>query len=120
MSRIIAWLTAALRTPSSFPAQPWAYARNQFGHGYIVGGLPAALWPPAFVIVLFGYMVWEAVQILRYGSRISDSLDDYANVMTVALAAALHEPALLIVHALYLASGVMGRLEDGASTNGEL
>jgi len=33
-----------LRRPSSYREGPWAYARNQMGHGYLVGGL-RRIWP---------------------------------------------------------------------------
>lgn len=102
-----------LRSPSAYRGQPWAYARNQIGHGYIVGGLPVwLLGPGALVPLLILYAVWEAIQWRRYGADLSDCIEDAAHVLAVALAVALAAPALLLVHALYLAAGIVWRIEQ--------
>ncbi len=106
------WLFELLRTPSSFPADPWGYARNQIGHGYIVGGLPVLIWPPLIFPLILGYLIWEDIQITRYHGSLADSADDTANVLTIALAAWLWQPALLIVHLMFLISGVLKRIEE--------
>ncbi len=106
------WLLKLLRSPSSFPADPWGYARNQMGHGYIVGGLPVLIWPPLIFPVILGYLIWEDIQITRFRSELSDSVEDAANVLTIALAVWLWQPALLLVHLLFLIAGVLKRIEE--------
>ncbi len=102
-----------LRSPSAFLHDRWGYARNQLGHGYLVGGL--ALFLPVWA-VLAGYWAWEMVQIDRYRARPWDSVEDFANVAVIAFAvtipaASLH---LMAVHALYLLAGFLRRLHaDG-------
>ena len=106
------WLFELLRTPSSFPADPWGYARNQIGHGYIVGGLPVLIWPPLIVPLIIGYILWEDLQITLFLADLSDSLEDLANVAVVALAAWLMQPLILVIHLLFLAAGIRRRVEE--------
>lgn len=109
---MIRWLVGLLRTPSSFPADPWGYARNQIGHGYIVGGLPVLIWPPLILPLILAYLIWEDLQVTLYHGTLSDSLEDTANVATVALAAWMHQPLVLVIHLLFLAAGTRRRVEE--------
>ena len=95
-----------LRSPSSFDKDRWGFARNQVGHGYIVGGIGALAigwW------ILPIYAGWEAVQRWQFGADLWDNVEDFANVMTVALAAITGNPWFLVVHAAYLLSGWLRR-----------
>ena len=103
------WLLSLLSTPSSFPADPWGYARNQIGHGYLIGGLGALL--VGILPILILYLAWEAVQYLRFGGTLSDGLEDFANVLAVALAAALWRPEIILIHTVYLAAEFSARME---------
>lgn len=104
------WLLSLLSTPSSFPDDPWGYARNQIGHGYIVGGLGAfafGVWP-----VLVIYLAWEWAQYALYGGTLSDGLEDFANVLVIALAVSLMRPELILIHTIYLAAEFSARFES--------
>lgn len=103
------WLFSLLATPSSFPSDPWGYARNQIGHGYVVGGLGTlifGIWP-----VLALYLVWEWVQYRRFGGSLSDGIEDCANVLAVALAVSLWRPEVILIHSIYLAAEFSARME---------
>lgn len=106
------WLFELLRTPSSFPTDPWGYARNQLSHGYLIGGLPVLIFPWLAVPVILIYLLWENHQIQFYDSELSDSIEDFANVLTILLAVVLHNPALLFVHFLFLLVGIQKRVEE--------
>lgn len=110
--KIAWWFWELLSVPSSFRAQPWKFARNQTFHGYLIGGLPVFFYPDSLVIVAVGYMVWEQIQILGFDGEPSDSLEDFAHVMTIGLAAQLHEPALVLAQLMFLAAGIMWRVEE--------
>ena len=104
------WLLLQLRTPTAFLTDPWAYLRNQAGHGYLIGGLGTiifGLWP-----VLILYAVWEAIQRSFYGADLSDDIEDFANVAAVALAVSSGRAEPLIIHALVLAAGFFWRREQ--------
>lgn len=117
MKRPLAFMRSLLRSPSSYAGQPWAYARNQAGHGAI-GALFVALFgwqviPGAMV----AYAVWEFVQWKRYEAEAFDGFDDAANVLACAVAAAaLPDWALaggiMAAWALGLASGWLRRISE--------
>jgi len=98
-----------LRTPSGFEGRPWAYARNQIGHGYLVGGLPVLMGVP-IAAVLTVYAVWELVQWTRFGGALWDGIEDAAHVSLIALAASIGEAWLLLPHALFVVAGTLRRL----------
>lgn len=95
-----------LRSPSAYEHDRWGFARNQLGHGYIVGGF-GALFVGWWILPV--YAAWEAVQMDQYRSKPWDSVDDFANVMTIALAAITNQPLFLAAHAAYLISGWLRR-----------
>lgn len=99
-----------LRTPSAFPRDPWGFARNQIGHGYLVGGLGAMLLP-VWWIVLPLYAAWEFAQIENFRARPWDSVEDFANVAVISFAVARPDAWLFFaaVHALFLLSGWLRR-----------
>lgn len=75
--------------PDDFATDPYGYATNQAGHGYIIG-MPIALalipfWGPyatPIVIALAYGIVWEI--IIQRGKKWADSLEDTAHVMAGA------------------------------------
>ena len=101
-----------LKTPSAFRGRPWAYGRNQFLHGYAIGGLPVYLWPEGLPIFVAFYISWEQIQLLWYNGELSDGMEDFAHFMTIALAVYLHQPALMLVQLLFLAAGILFRYEE--------
>lgn len=117
---MIRWLLWLLRTPTAFPADPWRYARNQLGHGYLVGGLGALLL--GLHIVLPGYILWEWLQRRFHGADLSDGIEDFANVATIGFAAAVWQaggtawPAFIAIHTIYLAAGMAYRREQQRAT----
>lgn len=97
-----------LKTPSSFEGQPWAFARNQIGHGYILGGgLTLLLSLPAAMAI---YLAIEAVQVVFFESELWDSVEDYAFFLAIAFAAAFNFWPLLVIHSLFLIAGTCRRL----------
>lgn len=103
------WLLSLLSTPSSFPADPWGYARNQIGHGYLIGGLGALL--VGILPILILYLAWEVVQYRRFGGALSDGIQDFANVLAVAMAVSLLRPEIILIHTVYLAAEFSARME---------
>lgn len=103
------FLLQLLKTPSSFEGEPWKYARNQIGHGYILGGGLTLLFslPAALAI----YFAIEAIQLMFFGSELWDSVEDYAFFLTIALAASFSFWPLLVVHSMFLIAGVCRRLK---------
>lgn len=95
-----------LRTPSAFEHDRWGFARNQIGHGYIVGGLGAMLigW---WILPL--YFLWEVAQEMFYNAQPWDNFEDFANVLVVCLAVMTANPWFLAVHVVYLVSGWLRR-----------
>jgi hypothetical protein len=112
---MIRWILRLWHTPSSFPGKPWGYALNQLGHGYVIGGLPAAIWgPSALLPLILGYIaIVELPQFLFWGGDPADGLEDSAHVATVAVAIAHGLWPALAAHALFVAAGVAARLETG-------
>ena len=99
-----------LRTPSAYWNDPWGFARNQIGHGYLVGG-GLALVLPAWWLVLPLYAAWEFVQIENFRARPWDSVEDFANVALISFAVARPDAWLFFAaaHALFLLSGFLRR-----------
>lgn len=112
---MIRWLLNLWRTPSAFKGSPWPYALNQLGHGYVIGGLPAALWgPPALVPLLMVYLaVVELPQLLFWRGELADGIEDTAHVATVAVAIAYGVWPALAAHALFVAAGTVARMHTG-------
>lgn len=106
------WIFKLLRSPSSFPADPWGYARNQMGHGYIVGGLPVYIWPNSIVLVWLVYLIWEQIQLIKYNGELSDGLEDFTQVLAISLAVYLHQPALMVVQLMFMLVGILFRYEE--------
>lgn len=109
-------MISLLTSPSFFRRDPWGFARNQSGHGYIVGGLgtllaQAWLGPWGVPAVLAVYALWEWVQVGRYGGEVWDSIEDMANVAVIAAATVNPETFLwfMAIHALYLGAGFLRR-----------
>lgn len=100
-----------LRTPSSFPGQPVAWARNQAGHAGVGMLLVWFLGPWSFAVLGVAYALWEGIQWRRYGGEDWDCVQDWAFVMTGALVPAM--PLLLVPLAAFLGAGYLRRL-DGA------
>lgn len=101
------WLVKLLKSPSSFRHDPNGYLRNQAGHAYIVGG-GLSIFLPIWLIAL-GYALWEFTQWQWYRAELDDCLEDMAHVMLIAVAVSLMAPELILVHALFLASGYYWR-----------
>lgn len=117
MTRFIAFLSDLIRKPSSFRADPWGHARNQFLHGYAIGLLGTWLtgWLlgiPGWAFVIPFYLLIEAYQITARDGEISDSVEDFANVLVMIFAATALHPGFFIIHALYLIAGLLWRMED--------
>jgi len=112
---MIRWILTLWRTPSDFAGRPWAYALNQLGHGYIIGGISAALWgPPALLPLIVAYVVIvEFPQFAFWDGKLADGIEDTAHVATVAVAIAFGVWPALIAHALFVAAGVVARLQTG-------
>lgn len=101
-------LARLLKTPSAFPADPRGYLENQTGHAYIVGGGLAYTGLP-LVVILIGYLLWEAVQWWWYDALLWDCLEDTAHVMIVACAVRYLLPMLVVVQLLFMAAGYLQR-----------
>lgn len=106
------WLLDLLRRPSSFRDDPLGYARNQFGHGYIVGGGLTILGMPLWLIVI-GYAIWETIQWGFYDATVDDAFEDLGHVALVAAAFHLMAPELLLVQACFVAAGYFWRKQSG-------
>lgn len=112
---MIRWLLNLWRTPSSFPGQPWRYAANQLGHGYLIGALPIVLWGPCTLVpaILVYVALVELPQILWWRGKLADGIEDAAHVATVAVAFAYGVWPVLAAHALFVAAGTVGRMQTG-------
>ena len=124
MKAILAYLRRLLRSPSSYTAQPWAYARNQIGHG-AVGALFVSLWGWQVIPgAMLAYAVWEFIQWKRYDAEAYDGFEDAANVMQWAMAAACVPYSVglaggvLAASLLGLASGILRRRMEAADAFG--
>jgi len=92
-----------LLTPDGFPSDPRGYALNQIGHM----ALGAALaWLIGLPLTLLACIAWEAVHVRR-GGHLWDSFEDFAFVLTGALAPVSLGAAA--VAAPMLASGLLRR-----------
>ena len=120
MTRFIHWLARLWRTPSDFEGSPLEYAINQLGHGYLIGGLPAAIWgPEALVPQILGYLaVVELPQLVFWRGRVADGLEDAAHVATVAVAVAYGLWPALAAHGLFVAAGTVARMNIGGQDGG--
>lgn len=102
-----------LRSPSSFPKDPWGYLLNQLGHGYIVGGLPVLVFgPEALAWILLAYATWEVLQFFVYDGTLSDGVEDFTNVAVIGCASVMGLPILFAIHAMYLLVGWTIRMEN--------
>lgn len=113
---MIYWFLYQLwRTPSDFEGRPWAYALNQLGHGYLIGGLPTALWGPAALlpVIIFYLIIVELPQLLLWNGELADGIEDAAHVATVAVAVAYGVWPALVAHALFVAAGLVARMQSG-------
>ena len=112
------WLIDLIQTPSAFRDDPWGYARNQIGHGYAIGFL-GTLWLGWWWVIPF-YIAIEVYQITARGGEVSDSIEDFANVAVMVLAATTLHPGYLAIHAIYLLAGFIWRREmQSASRKGK-
>ena len=112
---MIRWLLNLWRTPSAFKGAPRAYALNQLGHGYVLGGVPAVLWgPSALLPLILGYLaIVELPQLVFWGGELADGIEDTAHVATVAVAVAYGVWPALAAHALFIAAGTVARMTTG-------
>lgn len=120
MTRLVRWLLGLWRTPSDFAGRPCGYALNQLGHGYLIGGLPAAIWGPAALgPLILGYLALvELPQLVFWRGRLGDGLEDAAHVATVAVAVAHGVWPALAAHGLFVAAGTVARMTIGGSHGG--
>lgn len=108
--KISAILSDLIRKPSSFRADPWGHARNQFLHGYAIG-LLGTIWLGWWLVIPF-YLLVEAYQITARDGEVSDSVEDFANVLVMVFAATAMHPGFFLIHALYLIAGLLWRMEE--------
>lgn len=120
MPKLIRWLLDLWRTPEGFRGKPLGYALNQMGHGYLIGGLPTAIWGPvALVPLVIGYLaIVELPQFLLWGGELADGIEDTAHVATVAIAIAYGVWPALVAHALFVAAGSVARMQSGGTEDG--
>lgn len=102
------------RTPSAYLRDPWGFARNQVGHGFVsalVGCLAlehsVAMFAGAMIIGLFLYTWWEWAQYRTQGALAWDCVEDWAFVATGFCVA--FTPLLLLPMAGHLLAGAMRR-----------
>jgi hypothetical protein len=104
-----------LRSPSGFEGDWVGYLRNQLGHAIVVGALPVLVFgPSAMLVTLPLYVLWEAVQIVRYAAQTWDSLEDLAFVLMGALSPIF--PPVIAVWAALAVSGALRRGQPGPSS----
>lgn len=129
MKWFLTYMRGLLHSPSSYRAQPWAYARNQIGHG-AVGALwfdlslrlPLLAALPIMAVGVVGYVVWEFWQWRNADAEAWDNFDDTANVMQWAMAAACLPYSswlaggVLAASLLGLVSGVLRRIDETAQS----
>ena len=120
MKRFIRWLARLWRTPSDFEGAPWEYAINQLGHGYLIGGLPAAIWgPEALLPLILVYLALvELPQLVLWRGQVADGIEDAAHVATVAVAVAYGLWPALAAHGLFVAAGTVARMNIGGQDGG--
>lgn len=106
MRKLLDYLWEMLRSPSSFRDDPLGYARNQFGHAYLIGGLCLVL--PAWT-VLPVYLMWEFVQWKNYDAELPDCVEDFGHVALVGLVFATGTWILLPAHAVLVLAGALYR-----------
>lgn len=109
------WLLKLWTSPSAFKGDARGYLLNQLGHGYLIGGLPAAFWgPPALLPLLALYLaIVELPQVLWWGGTLADGFEDTAHVATVAVAVAYGVWPALAAHLLFVAAGTVARMNTG-------
>lgn len=109
------WILKLWMTPSAFKGDARGYLINQLGHGYLIGGIPAALWgPPALLPLLAAYLaIVELPQLLLWGGSAADGCEDSAHVATVAVAIAYGVWPALAAHLLFVAAGTVARMNTG-------
>lgn len=120
MRGFIGWLLTLWRTPSDFAGEPWKYAINQLGHGYLIGGLPVLILGPAALapLILVYLALVELPQLVLWRGKLADGLEDTAHVATVAVAIAHGLWPALAAHALFVAAGTVARMKIGGQDDG--
>lgn len=105
------------RRPSSYVADPWGYAKNQIGHGWLIGAGSAWLLSPTLghgtvpiVVVAYAVLI-ELPQLRRFGAQVWDSVEDWAHVAACALAVTAAWEAGAVQLA-FLMSGILRRVEE--------
>lgn len=116
MRNPFSWLYRLWTSPSAFKADARGYVLNQLGHGYVIGGIPAAIWGPAAVLPLIAayVVIVELPQRLFWGGSTADGFEDAAHVATVAIAVAWGVWPALAAHLLFVISGALMRSKGGS------
>lgn len=111
MTNPFAWLWKLWTEPSAFKGDARGYVLNQIGHGYIIGGIPAALWGPPVLLPLFAayLLVVELPQAVLWQGSVADGFEDAAHVATVAVAIAYGVWPALLAHLLFVTAGALTR-----------
>ena len=113
----IDWLLKLWTAPSAFKGDARGYVLNQLGHGYIIGGIPAALWGPVAILplIVLYLVIVELPQAVLWGGSVGDGVEDTAHVATVGVAVAYGVWPALGAHMLFIIAGAIARSRKGGS-----
>lgn len=108
MYKLLKLLKYLYSTPSDFHGDPRGYAVNVAGHVTVIGLLAALL---GFVAGGIAYAVFEGAQWRFKGATPSDCVEDWAFVMTGALAWMTLDWRVAAVASAFFLAGVLWRME---------